>query len=106
MNYDDGSEAAKTITYRTPALPTWQGTGWPMIEGKFPVFECIASAEDFHDKSEFLDSFIEEDQSKNEIEWLWSELPRKKLNHYSEGGDISVYLFSLKGKKYWVWDAN
>jgi uncharacterized protein CbrC (UPF0167 family) len=106
MNYDDGSEAAKTITYKTPALPTWQDTGWPVVEGKFPVFECIASAEDFRDKDEFLESFIEEDQTKDEIEWLWDHLPQKKLNHYSESGDISVYLFSLEGNKYWIWDAN
>lgn len=106
MNFNDGSEAAKTITYKTPALPTWQDTLWPMIDGQFPVFECIASVEDFNDKEEFLNSFIGSDQTKDDIEWLWDALPRKKLNHYNEGGDISVYLFSLHGKKCWVWDAN
>lgn len=106
MNFDDGSEASNIITYKTPALPCWQDTIWPMIGGEFPVFECIASVEDFENKDEFLDTFIESDQTKEEIEWLWETLPRKKLKHYSEGGDISVYLFSLNQKKYWVWDAN
>lgn len=59
MNFDDGSEAAKTITYKTPDLPTWQDTVWPMIECKFPVFECITSLEDFADEEEFSDSFVE-----------------------------------------------
>lgn len=104
--FDDGSEAAQTITYKTPALPTWQDTVWPMINGEFPIFECIASVEDFKDKEEFLSSFIESNQTKDDIEWLWERLPRKKLNHYNEGGDISIYLFLLNDKKYWVWDAN
>ncbi|WP_417440857.1 CbrC family protein [Idiomarina sp.] len=106
MNFDDGSKAAETITYKTPALPTWQDIGWPMVAGEFPVFDCIASAEDFSDKTEFLNAFIEEAQKIEDIEWLWDRLPKKKLKHYSEGGDISVYLFTLKGKKYWIWDAN
>jgi uncharacterized protein CbrC (UPF0167 family) len=106
LSFDDGSEASKIIIYKTPSLPTWQDTFWPVIEGSFPVFECIASKQDFLDKNEFLNSFIENDQKKEEIEWLWDRLPPKKLNHYNESGDISVYLFSLKDKKYWIWDAN
>jgi len=106
MNFDDGSEAAKTITYKTPSLPTWQDTAWPMIDGEFPIFERIASVEDFKDKEEFLNTFVESDQTKEEVEWLWERLPRKQLNHYNEAGNISIYLFSLKDKKYWVWDAN
>ncbi|MDY6993951.1 MAG: CbrC family protein [Pseudomonadota bacterium] len=106
LNFDDGSEAAKTITYRTPALPTWQDTAWPMIDGRFPIFECIASKEDFKDRNEFLDSFIEDDQTKADIEWVWNSLPSKKLNSYKDGGDVSVYLFTLDSKKYWIWDAS
>lgn len=106
LNFDDGSEAAKTITYKTPSLPTWQDTTWPIIDGEFPVFECIASTQDFKNKEEFLDSFIENDQKKKDIEWIWDALPEKVLNNYQEGGDLSVYLFILNGKKYWVWDAN
>jgi uncharacterized protein CbrC (UPF0167 family) len=106
LNFDDGSEAAKTITYKTPALPTWQDTVWPMVDGRFPIFECIASKEDFNDRNEFLNSFIEEDQTKSDIEWIWDSLPPKKLNSYKDGGDVSVYLFTLDSKKYWIWDAN
>ena len=106
INFDDGSDAAKTITYKTPALPAWQDTVWPIINGEFPVFECIASKEDFQNKDDFLYSFIEGEQKKDEIEWIWDSLPDKKLNKYSEGGDISVYLFSLNNEKHWVWDAS
>lgn len=106
LNFDDGSEAAKTITYKTPSLPTWQDTIWPMIDGSFPVFDCIASKQDFTDKEDFLDSFIENDQNKKDVEWIWDTLPERKLNNYNESGDVSVYLFKLKNKKYWVWDAN
>ncbi|WP_345848805.1 CbrC family protein [Shewanella algae] len=104
--FDDGSEAANTITYKTPALPTWQDTPWPTIDGQYPIFECIVSKQDFSDKHEFLDCFIEGSQTKSDIEWLWDALPDRKLSTYKEGGDISVYLFSLGNKKYWVWDAN
>lgn len=106
MTFDDGSEAAKTITYKTPSLPTWQDTVWPTIDGKHPVFECIASKQDFTDKQDFLSYFFEDSQSKEDVGWLWDSLPDKKLNSYKEGGDVSVYLFSLGNQKYWVWDAN
>jgi len=106
MIFDDGSEAAKTITYRTPALPTWQDTVWPTIDGQHPVFDCIASKKDFENKQDFLDCFIEGNQTKEEIEWLWDVLSDKQLNSYKEAGDLSVYLFILGDKKYWVWDAN
>ena len=33
MNFDDGSDAAKTITYKTPALPTWQDTAIESARG-------------------------------------------------------------------------
>ena len=106
MIFNDGSEAANTIAYRTPALPTWQDTAWPTIDGQPPIFECIASKQDFVDKQEFLDCFVENTQKKEDVAWLWDCLPDKKLNSYKEGGDISVYLFSLGNKKYWVWDSN
>ncbi len=92
--------------YKTPALPTWQETAWPLVNGEFPVFERIASKQDFENKDEFSNSFIGEGQEKTDIEWLWGVLPEKKLSSYKEAGDISVYLFTLAGKKYWVWDAN
>lgn len=106
MIFDDGSEAVQIITYKTPALPTWQDTVWPTIDGQYPIFECIASKQDFDDKQEFLNCFIEEDQTKEDIEWLWDALPEKKLASYKEGGDVTVYLFGLGNKKAWVWDAN
>ena len=106
MVADENSEAAKTIIYKTPALPTWQDSVWPVIDGKYPVFERIASVEDFEDKQEFLNSYINLDQNTSDIEWLWDELPKKRLSHYNEGRDISVYLFSLNDKKYWIWDSN
>ncbi|WP_237064502.1 CbrC family protein [Microbulbifer zhoushanensis] len=106
MNFDDGSEDAEIITYKTPALPTWQDTAWPYIDGKFPVFECIASKEDFKDEKEFYQSFLRDQNDSSDIAFLWERLPDKKLSNYKEAGDVSVYLFSLDGEKYWVWDAN
>ncbi|WP_159084247.1 CbrC family protein [Saccharobesus litoralis] len=106
MIFDDGSEASKTITYKTPALPTWQETAWPTIKGRQPTFECIASKQDFLNKQDFLDCFIEDNQTREEVEWIWDTLPDKKLSSYEDASDISVYLFSLDNKKYWVWDAN
>lgn len=106
MIFDDGSEASQTITYKTPALPTWQDTVWPTIDGQQPTFECIASKQDFSDRQEFLSCFIEGDQTQEDIAWVWDTLSDKKLRNYQEAGDISVYLFSLGSKKYWVWDAN
>lgn len=106
MIFDNGSEAAKTIIYKTPALPTWQDIAWPTIEGQYPVFECIASKQDFRNKQDFLDCFVEDDQTKKDVEWLWDSLPDKKLISYKEGNDVSVYLFTLGNQKYWVWDAN
>ncbi len=106
LSFDDGSEEATTIIYKTPSFPTWQDTFWPMINGRFPIFECIASKEDFFNKEEFLNSFIEDEQKKEDIEWLWEMLSEKKINNYNDSGDISIYLFSHENKKYWVWDAN
>lgn len=105
MIFDDGSEASKIITYKTPGLPTWQDTAWPTINGLKPVFQCIASKQDFTGKEDFLDCFIEGDQAKEDVEWIWDTLPDRKLNSLKEAGDISVYLFSLDNRKYWVWDA-
>jgi len=103
---DSSDEESLTIAYKTPAFPTWQDTAWPVVNGQYPLFERIASKEDFKDKQEFVDSFIEDEQSKSEIGWLWDMLPDKKLNNYEEAGGITVYLFSLDNRKYWIWDAN
>ncbi len=103
---DYSSEAAMTIAYKTPAFPNWQDTAWPIINEQYPVFERIASKEDFNDKQEFIDSFIEEDEKKSDISWLWDMLPDKALKNYNEAPDVSIYLFSLNNRKYWVWDAS
>ncbi|WP_179952022.1 CbrC family protein [Marinicella rhabdoformis] len=104
--YDDDSEESVTLMYKTPALPTLQETAWPLVDGELPVFERIASKQDFESKDEFLKSFSGEGHEVSEIEWLWDRLPEKKLNSYKDAGDVSVYLFTLKGNKYWMWDAN
>jgi uncharacterized protein CbrC (UPF0167 family) len=106
MVYGNESESTITIAYKTPALPTWQDTIWPLVNGAHPTFERIASKEDFLNQNDFIESFIGRDQKKSEITWLWDMLPKKRLKNYKEAHDISVYLFSLNHKKYWVWDAN
>ncbi len=104
--YGNGADSTDIIAQKTPAFPTWQDTVWPLIDGIYPVFERIASKEDFENQEDFVESFIETDQKKNEIDWLWDKLPNKRLKNYKEATDISVYLFSIKEKNYWVWDAN
>jgi len=106
MVYGNDSESTNIIAYKTPAFPTWQDTIWPLVDGVHPVFERIASKEDFLDQDDFLASFIEGEQKRSEIHWLWDMLPNKRLKNYNEAHDISVYLFSLKQKYYWIWDAN
>lgn len=106
LNFDDGTVEAEIITYKTPTLPTWQDTPWPMINGEFPVFERIASKKDFESKEEFIESFAGDISERGKIEWLWDTMPDKSISCYSDAGDVSVYLFTLDDKKYWVWDAN
>ena len=106
MVYGNDNESTIIIAYQTPAFPTWQDTAWPLVDGVHPVFERIASKEDFIDQNDFIASFIELDQKRSEISWLWDTLPDQRLKNYKDAHDITVYLFSLNQKNYWVWDAN
>ena len=103
---DNGTEDFKTIIYKTPSLPSWQDIQWPLINGSYPVFERIASKEDFVSKEEFIDSFIASGDKNTDLDWLWGLLPDKKLASYKGASDISVYLFRLEEHKYWLWDSN
>ena len=106
--YFDDSDESIELTYMTPALPTWQETIWPCIDGEFPVFEKIASKQEFENKDEFINTYYSQDNEEepNNIDWLWEMLPEKTLKSYKDAHDISVYLFTKNGEKYWVWDAN
>jgi uncharacterized protein CbrC (UPF0167 family) len=105
LTFYDGSEAYETITYKTPALPVWQDTVWPVVSGEWPIFERLASKEDFDDKSDFLNAFYAVDQTVDKVEWLWNSLPAKQIKSLREGRDVQVYLFTLNNKKLWIWDA-
>ena len=99
-------EEMEEIMYATPSLPTWQDSIWPYVNGQYPVFERIASKEDFDDKQEFQSSFSTEVVDNSDLDWLWETLPEKKINKYQDGGDVTVYLFSINNTKFCTWDAN
>lgn len=99
-------EEIDEIIYATPSLPTWQDRIWPYINGNYPVFERIASKEDFDDINEFKAAFSTEDADSSDLDWLWEILPDKKLKSYHQGGDVTVYLFSSNSGKHCKWDAN
>jgi len=104
-----GGDAKETniIMHRTPALPTWQDTLWPCVDGEYCVFERIASKEDFLSLSEFRDSLFSHGKENTDIEWLWALMPDIKVKNHIEGNfNVSVYLFTNKGKKYCIWDAS
>ncbi|EGQ8193813.1 hypothetical protein CGH25_18440 [Vibrio parahaemolyticus] len=103
---ESDTEDSKTITYKTPSLPCWQDHEWPFSSsGQYPVFERIASKEDFTDKLEFIEAYIPEDTDVD-FDWLWATLPNERLKNYTEAGNVSVYLFSLGKRKYWFFDCN
>lgn len=99
-------EEIEEIIYATPAFPTWQDCVWPYINGSYPIFERIASKEDFKDMNEFKASFSSKDAEVSDLDWLWEILPEKKLKNYQQCGDVTIYLFSSNGGKYCKWDAN
>lgn len=100
-------EEIETIIYKTPSLPTWQDREWPYVNNQYCVFERMASKEDFHSKEEFKGSFMGSDIESTDFNWLWAILPEKKIANLKEGNfDVSVYLFTLSGKKYCTWDAS
>jgi len=100
-------EATSVIMHRTPSLPSWQELAWPCIDGEYCVFERIASKEDFVDQPDFRDSLSKEDFENTDIDWLWNSMPSKTIKNHIEGNfNVSVYLFTLNGKKYSVWDAS
>lgn len=101
------TDEAKTILYRTPALPTWQDHSWPQVDGEYCIFERIASKNDFTDKNELLNSLSLHYLGSSDIDWLWDQLPEKAVNNIEEGNfNVSVYLFSCRGIKLCIWDAS
>jgi len=105
--FDGEDEDIETITYKTPVLPTWQGREWPFVDGQYCIFERMASKEDFANKDEFINSFLEDDRNTTELDWLWENLTDKRIRNHQEGNfNVSVYLFTLDGKKVCTWDAS
>ncbi len=101
------SDLSNEICYQTPALPTWQDMMWPFVDGDYCVFEKLASKLDFVNKEEFINSFSEEDKQNSNLDDLWGDLPDKKITNLKNGNyNMSVYLFTSKGKKICKWDAN
>ncbi|GLX85334.1 hypothetical protein tloyanaT_15860 [Thalassotalea loyana] len=104
----DGSEEDKEeVIYKTPALPVWQSRLWPTVSGQYCIFERMASKADFQSKQEFMDSVMPLDREGSDLDWLWEAMPDKKIKNHREGNfNVSVYLFTLMGKKYTTWDAS
>lgn len=63
-------EEIETITYRTPALPTWQDGVWPYVNGQYCVFERMASREDFESKEQLRNAFSVADKEQSNLDWL------------------------------------
>ena len=105
--FDGDKKDINEIIYKTPALPTWQGREWPFIDGQYCIFEKIASKVDFASKKDFIFSFPESERKDSDLDWLWDVLPEKKITNVKNANyDISVYLFSINGKKFCTWDAS
>lgn len=105
--FEGAEEDKEEIIFRTPALPVWQSREWPFIDGKCCVFERMASKADFSNKEVFKESVLPSDREGSDLDWLWEAMPDKKIKNHKEGNfDVSVYLFSLNGKKYTSWDAS
>lgn len=104
--FSDNITARDTIRYCTPKLPSWQGIFWPCIDGEYPRFERIASQADFDDIDDFKCSFSAATLAVTDINHLWQCMSDTPIDSIAEGGDISVYLFSLNGRKHCLWDAN
>lgn len=101
----DPQAVAHEIIYRTPPLPTWQDSLWPVKGGRACRFLKIASKQDYVSKDEFRGSL--HDSDNGDAEELWVRLPEHPIHHLKEGQyDISFYLFDDDGAKLTVWDAN
>jgi len=105
--YQGSDEDREIINYKTPALPTWQDREWLFVNDEGCIFECVASKADYDSKDEFVASFLPEDSDNTDFDWLWDMLTDKKIaNHKAGNFNVSVYLFTLNGKKYSTWDAS
>lgn len=104
--FSDNVIARDIIRYCTPKLPSWQDIAWPWIDGEYPRFERLASQADFDDIDDFKRSFSTEILARTDIEYLWQSMSDTQLTCIADGGDISVYLFTLNGRKHCLWDAN
>jgi uncharacterized protein CbrC (UPF0167 family) len=97
-------QVSNEIIYCTPSVPTWQGSFWPIKNGRPYRFIKIASKLDYESKKQFIDSLFE---NSNDPEWLWSILPDHKISNIKEGQyDLSCYLFEFEGDKLTTWDAS
>lgn len=100
-------EDIEEIIYKTPALPVWQSRLWPVINGEFCIFERMASKADFSSKDEFKDSVMPLDREGSDLDWLWDAMPEQRIKNHKQGNfNVSVYLFTHKGKKHTTWDAS
>ena len=103
---------AEEIVHRTPKVPTWQASMWPVRDGKAYRFIKIAS------KLDYTRGASEEEGKKifskslrydtiDDIDWLWSNLPEHPIRNIEEGQyDVSCYLFESDGVLLTTWDAN
>ena len=67
----------------------------------------MASKADYESKVEFVTSFLSEGRDNTDFDWLWGALTDKQIaNHKAGNFNVSVYLFTLDGKKYSIWDAS
>ena len=103
---DNGTDDFQIITTQTPSLPTWQALSWPLINGRYPVFDSIASKQSFRDETQFAEACLDKPITEELLHHLWEELPDKPIKHLNDAGHCSVYLFRLNGQSYWLWDAN
>jgi len=91
--------------YRTPSLPTWQDSFWPIKNGRPYRFLKIASKRDYASKAEFIDSL--HDCDIDDLDRLWDILPDHAIRNMKEGQyDVSFYLFDFEADRLTVWDAN
>ncbi len=100
------------ISYRTPKVPTWQDSMWPVRNGKAYRFLKIASKLDYTEgrsEAEAKTVFIESlhDNLNDDVDWLWTMLPEHPIRNIKEGQyNLSFYLFESDGVPLTTWDAN
>ena len=121
VNYIDRSKLSGTkeevdaiveeIVYRTPQIPSFLDSTWPVRNGKPYRFIKIASREDYtqgrseeEGKRVFTESLHGNDNDN--VDWLWSMLPEHSIRNIKECQcDLAFYLFESHGDLLTTWDA-